>query len=320
MQAAFASGAAGTCADFAIVTDTLPSSFEGQPYSARVRATGGADPVSFAVTSGSPAPGVTLAPDGVLAGTPTAAGSYTFTVTATDGANHTSQTTLTQGCGTCEANAAGLVAFWSANGHAQDPVGGNDGAMTNVGFASGVDGQAFSFNGTASIARTGAPSQVNGSFTIEFWANPTSDRAVTVEAWRGHGATGCSARDRPSNAAGPTAGVGVSVGTNGVSVFENGGTSYMASPLVYQGALGGWTHIAVVYRNNQPFLFVNGVQVREGLAGGKNVYLSQWFGDMAGYGPYRGLLDEIGMYNRALTPEEIAAIAASPIRARCPVR
>ena len=322
VQSAFASGVSGTCTDLAIVTGTVPAAYEGRPYSARVRATGGTGPVTFAVTDGSPAPGVTMTADGALAGTPAAAGAYTFTVTATDSANHTSQATFTQSCGTCEASATGLVSFWSANGHAEDRFGGADGAMTKVTFAPGIDGQAFSFDGTGSIAPSGAPSQVNGSFTIEFWANPSSDRALTAES--ASGVTGRDGLQRyaiapVSRFVSTQAGVGVSVGANGVSVFENG-PSYMASTLVYQGAIDGWTHIAVVYRNNQPFLFVNGVQVREGLTSTKAVFLSQGFGDFSFYGAYRGLLDEIGMYNRALAPEEIAAIAASPIRARCPIR
>lgn len=48
----------------------------------------------------------------------------------------------------------GLVAWWTANGHAQDAAGSHSGALSGgVGFASGVQGQAFSFNGTDSYVQ-----------------------------------------------------------------------------------------------------------------------------------------------------------------------
>src|SRR5437762_2709803 len=53
-------------------------------YSQTVTATGGTGAKTFAVTAGSTPTGLTLSTSGVLSGTPTAAGSFTFTVTATD--------------------------------------------------------------------------------------------------------------------------------------------------------------------------------------------------------------------------------------------
>ena len=49
-----------------------------------VSATGGLPPYAFAVTSGSLPPGVTLDLNGMISGTPTSSGNYTFTITATD--------------------------------------------------------------------------------------------------------------------------------------------------------------------------------------------------------------------------------------------
>ena len=50
-------------------------------------ASGGSPPFTWSVTSSAPPPGLTLASDGSLSGTPTSAGAYTFTVTATDSAS-----------------------------------------------------------------------------------------------------------------------------------------------------------------------------------------------------------------------------------------
>ena len=62
----------------------------GSPYSVTFSASGAALPVSFAVTAGALPAGLNLdASTGELTGTPTAAGSYNFTVTLTDNAGAT---------------------------------------------------------------------------------------------------------------------------------------------------------------------------------------------------------------------------------------
>ncbi len=66
-------------------TTTLPATTINRPYSQQIAATGGSGTLTFAVTTGTLPTGLTLTPAGLLSGTPTAAGSSTFTVTATDG-------------------------------------------------------------------------------------------------------------------------------------------------------------------------------------------------------------------------------------------
>ncbi|WP_217539535.1 Ig domain-containing protein, partial [Stenotrophomonas sp. GbtcB23] len=58
----------------------------GTAYSATLTAGGGTAPYSYAVTSGALPSGLTLSSGGVLSGTTTAAGSFNFTITATDSA------------------------------------------------------------------------------------------------------------------------------------------------------------------------------------------------------------------------------------------
>jgi large repetitive protein len=54
------------------------------PYTDTLTAAGGTAPYTWSVNAGSPPPGITLSPAGVLSGTPTTAGSYTFTVNVID--------------------------------------------------------------------------------------------------------------------------------------------------------------------------------------------------------------------------------------------
>lgn len=208
---------------------------------------------------------------------------------------------------------AGLLSWWPGEGNAQDMAGTNHGlAQGGLDFLPGQVGDGFSFNGTnARIAASTAPlTNVTDNFTIAFWAWPQGQRASTAE--QNAGVTGLSGQ---RYAVGPEivtvpnmAGAGVSVGTNGVSVFEHAG-GYLPSLLVYDTPLRGWTHIAVVYQDRQPTLFINGDAVRTGQRSTRTVFPSKLFGDTAsGYGPYAGRLDELMIYSRAVTNSEVTAL------------
>jgi hypothetical protein len=67
-----------------ITTATLPGGTVGQPYNETLLATGGIGALTWTVPPGSLPAGLSLSPDGVISGTPTAAGTENFTVTVTD--------------------------------------------------------------------------------------------------------------------------------------------------------------------------------------------------------------------------------------------
>jgi len=74
------------CPTITIAPDKLPPAKVGTAYSQTITATGStATPITFALTSGSLPPGLTLnGTSGVLSGTPTTAGTSNITITATD--------------------------------------------------------------------------------------------------------------------------------------------------------------------------------------------------------------------------------------------
>jgi hypothetical protein len=67
-----------------VLVASLPGGQVGAPYNATITATGGAGTVVFVLVSGALPTGLTLTPQGVLSGTPTAASSFTFTIGAED--------------------------------------------------------------------------------------------------------------------------------------------------------------------------------------------------------------------------------------------
>ena len=74
----------------------LPGAVVGTAFSQTVSASGGTAPFTYAVTTGTLPAGLSLDPaTGAIVGTPTVAGSYSFTVTATDAANQTASAAYT---------------------------------------------------------------------------------------------------------------------------------------------------------------------------------------------------------------------------------
>ncbi|HEY4938217.1 MAG TPA: putative Ig domain-containing protein, partial [Actinomycetota bacterium] len=73
-------------APVAIVTASLPTATVGSPYTATLTATGGSGPYTWSVKPGSLPAGLALAAIGVISGTPTTAGTVTFTAAVFDSA------------------------------------------------------------------------------------------------------------------------------------------------------------------------------------------------------------------------------------------
>ncbi|MBM3861817.1 MAG: hypothetical protein FJ395_19510 [Verrucomicrobia bacterium] len=115
---------------------------------------------------------------------------------------------------------------------------------------------------TPSVATESKP----GNFTFALWVKPAADTTLLAETNEGVRGMGDPRNDVifPAHGGANGAGSGLAVGRNGVSVFEHG-ASYFAPVLVHASSLSDWTHVAVVYRDNQPSLYLNGKFVHRGL-------------------------------------------------------
>ncbi|MBF0235479.1 MAG: IPTL-CTERM sorting domain-containing protein, partial [Desulfamplus sp.] len=74
---------APVCPPITLAPPLLPQGTEGVAYSRSITASGGQAPYTFSVTAGT-LPNGLLFTNGLISGTPTTAGTFTFTVTATD--------------------------------------------------------------------------------------------------------------------------------------------------------------------------------------------------------------------------------------------
>ncbi len=84
-----------SCPTVALSPSTLLGGTVGVPYSQTITASGGTSPYSFAVSGGNLPAGLSLSSAGLLTGTPTAAGTYSFSVQAEDADGCTSTQSYT---------------------------------------------------------------------------------------------------------------------------------------------------------------------------------------------------------------------------------
>src|SRR3984957_11706939 len=79
-----------------VTTATLPDGTAGTAYtSTTLDATGGISPYTWSVPPGTLPPGLSLSSGGVISGTPTSPGTFSFTVTVTDSENPAATATQT---------------------------------------------------------------------------------------------------------------------------------------------------------------------------------------------------------------------------------
>lgn len=171
--------------------------------------------------------------------------------------------------------------------------------------ATGKFGGSLSFNGTSSFVSVNDAPQLDltTGMTLMAWVNPTA-----ISSWRtimikedtndlAYVLYANTDENRP----------GGYVKSGGTTNFLTGG-----SP----PPLNTWTHLALTRDATTLKLFVNGVQVATGPAGGAmnntvrplkiggNAIWSEWF---------QGLIDEVRIYDKALTAAEIQTLMNTPI-------
>ena len=225
------------------------------------------------------------------------------------------------GAQSCTPAPSGLVSWWRAEGNALDAVGGNDGTFSNASFSPGQVGQAFSFAGLGNYVRVPASSTLDvgssSGLTIEAWINPAdlTTQGPIVE-WALNGAYAVMFYANAPDSAGRLYACVVSVGGAENKIQT---TTGVLSANTYQ-------HVALTYDKVSGLarLFRNGVIVQESNLG---TFTPRTSSDLyigyrpAGspYGPlsFLGQMDEVSLYNRAFSTNEIQAIYAAGSAGKC---
>jgi prepilin-type N-terminal cleavage/methylation domain-containing protein len=151
-----------------------------------------------------------------------------------------------------------------------------------------------------------AAPEIKNNFTIFLVARPTATHEIDTQS--NASATGESGQKYllvPQQGTGPyggtdIAGAGISLGTNGISVYEHT-ANYLPPLAVYSSnALGAASVITLDYNNKTPKVFLNGTSVVTGLTSPKaSVFPSASFCS-TGFGSFSGYIGEIIVYSKRI--------------------
>jgi|GEM_PF-5309460 len=177
-------------------------------------------------------------------------------------------------------------------------------------------GDALYFSGASYHNVSTSSAMPTNTFTVEAWVRAQDTQDSDSELTDRY--AGCSGEHyvfMPTQK-GNDAGMGISVGTNGISVYEHG-NNYMPAVAVYPCSLGtAWNHIAVVYSDHSPSIYLNGNLVRSvssatintSYAANRSIVYApttvdwSWPGT---YGSFNGTVDEVRIWDVARTGTQI---------------
>ena len=258
------------------------------------------------------------------------AGIYSLTVSNAGGLATSSNAILTVlPPPPCDPPPSGLVDWWPGEGNASDSVGFNNGILSSgVSFAPAVVGAGFLLDNTNAYFHVPAGPGLNvgkgGGLTVEAWIKPASvDGLHPIAEW-----------NDGTNSIGVQLWIGRTPFSHGVlcaSFMDTNNNNYIQVQ-TYSGALVSnvFQHVAVTYDQAGGIinLYVNGMKIGSS-QWGHYVPATQydlWVGvrpENCGGGCWTdgacldGILDELSLYNRALSQVEIAAIYNAGSGGKC---
>ena len=232
----------------------------------------------------------------------------------------------------CTAAPVGLVGWYKGGGNATDSSGnGSDGTVSgNITYGQAEVGLGFVFDGSTSTAEyvsvpastTLDPGSSGSGFSIDAWINPADIGSGyhTIAEWNNGSAYGVH--------------LYMNNGDLYANVVDSSGLNHPLTAAAVLSA-GSFQHVALSYdkTSGMAYLYLNGTAVANANLGTLTPQTSYplYLGARASAsglglgntdGPYtfNGTIDELHIYNRALTADEIAGIDTAAAGGQCPVQ
>jgi hypothetical protein len=218
----------------------------------------------------------------------------------------------------CVSPPSGLVGWWPGEGNANDIAGTNNGTLSGgASFASGEVGQTFSFDGSTGYVQV-QDSDLwafgTNSFSVELWANFNAVPPGSLIEPRGGSFIG------NDEGTGPMKKWMFALGGDllHLSVYNPSGGQVWLVQAPFTPTPHQWYHLAVVRDGNVFTIFLNGVAVgsEANSIAVPNANAPLTIGHSEAF-YFNGQLDEVSIYSRALTTNEIAAIYNASNAGKC---
>jgi hypothetical protein len=276
-------------------------------------------------------PTTNLCSTGTATGQSNAGGVFNWSCSGQYGGTATSCSATVTPVGACFAQPPGLVSWWKGDGDATDHMGNNNGTLENgASFALGEVNNAFSLNGSNQYVLIGQPVpadlQIQNNITLSAWvyvtSYPASGSYYTIVGSESSSPVGIGLYiyGGCSNGCGRAAG--------SLDLDIGSGSSWYSAYTTSQLPLNQWVLVTAVASANQPDQFYfNGVlqpylgQSGETIWNGTVSYNNTWFAigqSVASNDPFTGLMDEIQVYNTALTAAQVQGIYNAGSVGVCP--
>ena len=278
-------------------------------------------------TFSAPPPTANLCTAGTVSGLTNAAGALTWSCNSQDAGTNASCSATVTPVQTCFPQTGSLVSWWKGDGDATDFMGHNNGTLENgAGFGLGAVNDAFSFDGTNQYVLIGEPVpadlQIQNAITLSAWiyptAYPTSNGTPSGSATWGMIMGSDYSYDGASIFLNGTQNAATNVPVGSIEFALGDGSAWHLALTTTQVPLNQWTLVTAAATANNPMqVYFNGVAqptVNDGTSqwNGTVAYSSsEWFAigqDNAANYPFNGLIDEVQVYNSALSAAQVQGI------------
>lgn len=155
------------------------------------------------------------------------------------------------------------------------------------------------------IVQIGDYRWLDNTFTYEFWAKPSTATTELNNFGDPNASTNRHIIRAGSTSDGNKTGFALTLGSNGLVLFENGPNFMSLKTKYYANFANSWTHVAIVYEDGKPRIYINGELVYSSNAQpSRRVIGSAEMGWVNGTG-FDGLIDEFRIWASARTAQEI---------------